>query len=406
MNKTEDTRNPLSRKLTREELQFLPAALEIIETPPSPIGRALIWLLISLFVITLVWATVGKIDEVAVASGKVVPSGYTKMVQAEDKGVVSRICVENGSRVQKDDLLVELDTIMTGADLARLTKERDHYRLTTRRLTAEIKGVSFDLTGLEDCDPLEQERQTRLYNDRVTDYKARLYVTKKGIAQAQENLKQSKIQKEKLTMQVKMAKEREEKTRLVAEEGGISNFSWQEYLERYLSLKQDLNAQESEILRCKQVMEQSQAELKRIADEYNKELSSQIVDFSHNLRLTEEELKKAKEKHRLTQIRSPIDGMVQQLEIHTTGAIVTPAQPLMLVVPEGGKLQFEVWAINRDIGFIYDKQEAEIKVETFNFQKYGTLDALVDTVATEAVEDPQRGLIYRVLYLPKKIISW
>jgi hemolysin D len=116
----------------------------------------------------------------------------------------------------------------------------------------------------------------------------------------------------------------------------------------------------------------------------------------------EEELKKAEEKHRLTQIRSPIDGIVQQLEIHTTGAILTPAQPLMLVVPEGGKLQFEVWALNRDIGFIHNTQEAEIKVETFNFQKYGTLDAIVDTVATEAVEDQQRGLIYRVLLSSEK----
>ena len=74
-----------TQKLTREELQFLPAALEIVETPPSPTGRALILLLIALFVIALAWSIVGRIDEVAVAAGKVVPSGYTKIVQAEVK---------------------------------------------------------------------------------------------------------------------------------------------------------------------------------------------------------------------------------------------------------------------------------------------------------------------------------
>jgi hemolysin D len=390
------------RVLTKEELQFLPAALEIIETPPSPVGRALIWLLISLFVIALTWSIVGRIDEVAVATGKVVPSGYTKIVQAEDKGIVSKIYVENGSRVKEGDLLIELDTVMTGADLARLTKERDHYRLTLRRLAAESDDSSFDLTGLEDCDPLELEKQRRLYENRMEDYASRLRVAEKSIAQAEENAKQSQIQREKLTMQVKIAREREQRTRIVAKKGGISNFTWQEYLEKYLSLKEDLNVQESEILRCEQILAQSQAELRSIKDEQNKDLSSQIVDASHNLRLVEEELKKAEEKYRLTQIRAPIDGIVQQLEIHTTGAIVTPAQPLMLVVPEGGKLQFEVWAINRDIGFIHNDQESEIKVETFNFQKYGTLDAVVDTVATEAVEDEQRGLIYRVLLSSEK----
>ena len=129
--KKQDKELPRGRALTKEELQFLPAALEIIETPPSPVGRALIWLLISLFVIALTWATVGKIDEVAVAAGKVVPSGYTKTVQAEDKGIVSKISVRNGSHVKQGDLLIELDTLMSGADVARLKKERSHYRLNS-----------------------------------------------------------------------------------------------------------------------------------------------------------------------------------------------------------------------------------------------------------------------------------
>jgi len=127
------------------------------------------------------------------------------------------------------------------------------------------------------------------------------------------------------------------------------------------------------------------------------DISTQVVDSARNLRVIEEELVKAEERHRLTQIRSPIDGTVQQLEIHTIGAVVTPAQPLMQIVPEGVGLEFEVWAINRDIGFIYEGQEAEIKVETFSFQRYGTLPAVVTMVATEAVEDPMQGLIYRVM---------
>jgi hemolysin D len=214
----------------------------------------------------------------------------------------------------------------------------------------------------------------------MEDYENRLQVAKKSAAQAEENVKQAKLQRSKLATQVKMAKEREEKVRLVSEKGGVSGFTWQEYLEKYLSLKQDLSMQESEIVRCTQALEQARVELRRVMDEWKKELSAQTVEASHSLRLTEEELKKAEEKHRLT-----------------TGAVVTPAQPLMLVVPDEESLQFEVWAINRDIGFIHDGQDAEIKVETFNFQKYGTLDAKVETVATEAVEDQQRGLIYRIL---------
>jgi len=392
------------RKLTKEELQFLPAALEIIETPPSPVGRSLIWLLISLFVIALTWAVLGKTDEVAVAMGKVVPSGYTKIVQAEDRGIVSKIHVENGSKVRQGDLLIELDTVITESDVSRLTNERDFYRLTLMRLAAEKEGTPFvtgELTS-QKFDSIEIERQIRLYSSRMEDYSSRLRVGEKGVEQAKEQLRQAQIQRNKLAVQVRMAKEREEKTRYVAEQGGISHFTWQEYHERHQSLRQDLNMQESEILRSRRALEQAEAEVRRVSDERMKDISSQIVDAARNLRVIEEELKKAEEKHRLTQIRSPIDGSVQQLEVHTIGAVVTPAQPLMQVVPDGEGVQFEVWAINRDIGFIYETQDAEIKVETFNFQKFGTLKARVDTVATEAVDDPHRGLIYRVLLSSEK----
>ena len=391
-----------SQQLTREELEFLPAALEIIETPPSPVGRALVWILISLFVIALIWSIMGKIDEVAVATGKVVPSGYTKVIQAEDKGVIASIRVQNGSHVKAGDLLIELDTTITEADVARLKKEQSHYSLSLRRLQAELSNQSFDITGLEWCDSQDIADQETLYKRRITDYNSRLAVTEKSIRQGVEALKQANTAKDKLKIQIEMAKEREERTRFVAEKGGISKFTWQEYLEKYLSLQQDLIIQESEILRSKEAVLQAKSELQRIQDEREKELSEQIVDAAHNQRIAEEELKKAKERYRLTQIRSPIAGTVQQLVIHTTGGVVTEAQQLMQIVPEQDTLFFEVWVINKDIGFIHENQQAEIKVETFNFQKYGTLDAAVNMVATEAIEDEQRGLIYRVLLTAEK----
>ena len=127
----------------RSELEFLPAALEIVETPPSPIGRALQWIVISFFLVALTWSIFGKVDEVAVAPGKVIPSGYTKVVQAEDRGIVRKLNVENGSVVRKDDILIELDTIMIDADIARFTKERDFYILDLARLNAERDGQTF-----------------------------------------------------------------------------------------------------------------------------------------------------------------------------------------------------------------------------------------------------------------------
>src|SRR6266566_3090965 len=105
----------------REELAFLPAALEIVETPPSPIGRAIAAAIILLFCVALIWAWWGTIDIIASASGKIVPSGRTKVIQPFETGVVRSIRVEDGQAVKAGDVLIELDPTVNAA-------ERDHLR--------------------------------------------------------------------------------------------------------------------------------------------------------------------------------------------------------------------------------------------------------------------------------------
>ena len=123
-------------KLQREEIEFLPAALEVVETPPSPTGRAVLWTLFVLLAVIFIWVMVGHVDEIAVANGKIIPNGEVKVVQAEDKGVIKSIHVTEGQLVKKGDLLVELDTTMTEADVNNVRHQVAYYRLDIERLLA------------------------------------------------------------------------------------------------------------------------------------------------------------------------------------------------------------------------------------------------------------------------------
>jgi hemolysin D len=192
-----------------------------------------------------------------------------------------------------------------------------------------------------------------------------------------------------------IAADQRKRTEELAEDGTVSLFEHQNYLQKEIEIKQDLLAQGAEVERNRRAVTEAEMEARRAESEWQSEISSRIVDDRKQLQSVEEELIKAEERNRLSRILAPIDGTVQRLEVHTLGAILTPAQPLMLIVPEGEKIEFEVWLENRDIGFVYAGQGAEIKVETFGFQKYGTLYAVVKSVATEAKEDEKRGLIYQ-----------
>lgn len=96
----------------------------------------------------------------------------------------------------------------------------------------------------------------------------------------------------------------------------------------------------------------------------------------------------------MPRLAAPVDGIVQQLAIHTIGGVVTPAQPLMVIVPESQKLEIEAMVLNKDIGFVSANQPAEIKLEAFPFTKYGIIDGTVSQVSSDAIQDEKQGLVY------------
>lgn len=386
-----------SEKLSKDELEFLPGALEVAQTPPSPVGLATAWLIISLFSIAVLWACIGHVDEVAVAQGKVIPSGYTKTIQAFDTGVVKSIHVKDGDKVQAGDVLIELDTTFTAADLARQTKEQSYYQLEIQRLTAEQAGTPFVPDPELGAHPLDILVQQQLYQSRMAEYQAKLTAAQQGVNQAREAVESAKATKEKYAAQLDIVSGKANTVKTLVDVGVVGEFQYLDLQQQRIGLQQDLAAQVSETAKANYALLQSMESLNNIIGEQQRDIMSKLVDDRHQLQAIEEDLRKAKEKNRLSTILAPISGTVHQLAIHTVGGVVTPAETIMLIVPEGAQMEIEAWVANKDIGFLYEGQDAEIKVETFNFQKYGTLNAKLVEISSDAVEDKDKGLVYRAL---------
>ena len=380
----------------KDDYEFLPVALEVIETPPSPLGRVLLWVLITMILIALIWAILGKVDEVAVTEGKVIPSGYTKIIQAEDKGIVKAILVHNGQAVKKGDILIELDALINAADLASLKHEADFQSLQLMRFLAERDGKPF--TSKEgEYNAEEVENQRLLYETRTREHNAQIIAYEQGTLQLQASLRHTAVLISKAKQQLVIVNDQSKRVKQLLDKDLISLFEAQRYQQENINYKQDLSALKEEETRIRYQIAENKSRLEQYRGEWMREIASGIVESRRQLSQVNEELKKAQERVRLSTISSPIDGTVEQMAIHTVGAILTPAQPLMWVVPKSNILEIEAWASNRDIGYIRQGQSAEIKVETFNFQKFGTMPGIVKSVATEATEDERKGLIYKII---------
>ena len=380
-----------------EDKEFLPPAVEVLETPPSPAGRMLVWAVVGLFILAVLWAFIGEIDEVVVARGKVIPIGYTKVLQAEDKGIVKRILVQEGQKVKRGELLMELDRTMSESDLNALKKEIAYYDTNIRRILAELEDKPFVAGEGSQTDSRDFIQQMSLYRSRQSEKRAKLEFYDAQIRQKEDSVRVAESSLVKYQELLKIAREREANLKEIVKQGAISRYTYLEYQGKRIELEQNVSMNRSELSAAQAEVSAARQEKAQYQAEWNRQLQEELINSRKQFNTLKESERKAELKNKLIEIKSPVDGAVHKLDIHTVGAVVREAQGLMEVVPDGTPMEIEAWMENQDVGFVTPGMPVEVKVDAFNFQKFGTLKGKVREISPDAIEDKERGQLYRVM---------
>jgi hemolysin D len=376
----------------QDEREFLPAALEVVETPASPTVRLSALLIITFFIVAVSWAFLGRVDVEATAEGRVLPAGDVKTIQPLDSGTVRAIDVQDGDHVRRGQLLISLDPTQTGADSDRVFRDLLQARLDVARLSALEAGFRSGGVG-------RFARPADAPADRVAEAEAAMHAQADQQAAKLSELTQQIAEKAAEEAEVAAQAQKIQATLPILEEKDRIN---RELVTRgYGTTMAALDAQQA-LAEARHDLSISdrraeQARAARAALERQREgaKSTYEADILGDLRKAQEqqteltaELVKAKDKSAQTEIRSPIDGVVEQLAVHTPHGVVMPAQRLMIVVPDSSDLTVEARLANRDVGFVHAGQTVKVKVETFNFTRYGLLQGRVTDVSRDVV-DPQ-----------------
>ena len=371
-----------------EELAFLPAALEIVETPPSPIGRTIGATLILLFCAALVWAWWGTIDIVASATGKIVPSSRSKIIQPFETGVVRSIRVQDGQAVKAGDVLIELDPTVNAAERDHLQDDLLAEQLNMARLRAALgEGdnpvADFKPPAAADSALINTQRQLLL--NQVTEHRAKIAALARQ--QAQKEAEQATITAtiHKLETLIPVIQPRVDMRKALLEQQLVSKVIYLETLQMLVEQQEELSVQKSHLDEAKAAVAAIRETRGQAEAEYRHTLSDELAKAEQKANGLTQDLIKAEQRTRLQLLTAPVDGVVQQLAIHTVGGVVTPAQALLVVVPSDSRLEIEAMVSNRDIGFVHSGQEAEIKIDTFNFTRYGLLHGRVLSVSQDAI---------------------
>jgi hemolysin D len=387
---------PTPRAVARRgsEREFLPAALEIVETPASPAGRAIAAAIILFFVLALAWAWVGRIDIVATASGKIVPSGRTKVVQPFETGVVRAIHVRDGQVVAAGEVLIELDATINAAERDRFAAELVVVQLEMARLRAALAPGADPLAAFvppEGANPRQVELQRSLLRNQLEEYRSKLAGIDQQMAQNEANRAAVAATVDKLAAALPLLRQRAEARKYLAEKEVGSRL-------QYLEVQQDLVEHEKELIVQQSRLNEAKAALAGLVEqrlhagaEFRRTNFGDLAQAEQKAGSLQQEVVNARQHAELQVLTAPVAGTVQQLAVHTVGGVVTPAQALMVVVPGDSRLEIEAMVPNRDIGFVRVGQRAEIKIDTFNFTRYGLLQGEVLTVSQDAIARDRAG---------------
>jgi len=369
---------------------FAPPLLRIRDKPAPPLAGWVLRLLVVMLVCLFAWAALGRLDIVAVADGKLVPSSYLKIVQPAEQGIVKEILVKEGQAVRAGEVLIRMDSVLAGADAKAVRADHDNKRLALRRIDAQLSGKPF---VREKADPPSLALQVEAQHAaNVRAYENALGQEQSLLEKARQDLAAAHATRAKLEQVLPHYVEQEKAFEKLAQDGFAGRIMYADKRRERIEKEQDLRTQEFVIGSNRALIAQSEKKIAQISADYRRQLQTERVEAAAQLEKLAQELAKISHRNELLELRAPQAGIVKDLATHTAGTVAAPGTILMTIVPEGDRLVAEVWVSNQDVGFVRAGQPARLKLAAFQFQKYGMVDGTVAHVNADASEAPSPNL--------------
>lgn len=387
---------------------------------------------------TIAWAHFSKVDEVATAPGELIASTQVRPVTSIGNGSITAVRVKEGQRVVKDQVLVERDPEFQKLDVTRLAQSAKLIQQDLRRLDAERTGNKTSGNPIQDellasrlrdfeakqaAAEAEANKQAALIEQskvRLARLQENFANAQTSFTNAQTNLANARQLREKVDQNVALAKQREQSMRTLIGNGAVPRLDYLEAQDRLnrataettrasdeitnnqnkiteaqdkvTSLQKDIAGQVQEIRQAQAAFSSAKNQAQRLASERQSEILTLINKRREEYTDISGKLEQARKQTEYETIKSPVAGTVYKVK--ATKGPVQSGEELLSILPDGEELMLEVKVLNRDIGFIRQGMKTKVKMATFPFQEFGTIEGEVAKVSPNAIVDKELGLVF------------
>lgn len=387
-----DTRPRLSH-----ERAFLPANLELVETPVHPLPRWSMRIIMILALVVLLISVLGRLDIVAVAKGKLLPDNRVKVIQPAITGVVRRILVRDGQRVTAGQLLLELDPTQATADADKARSSRIDAALAVSRaqalLAAQSQRRAPTVAAVAGASEDQQGGAQRFAEGLYREYRDKLTSAQAELLKREAELETTRVEIAKLAATAPLARQQANQYRALLADKYVAHTDYLDKERAALELEHELAAQRSHARELLEGIGEQRADIASATSQFRSTQLGDLDKATQQLQQSRNDETKTVTRQKLMSLTTPVAGTVQQLQVHTLGGVVTTAQTLMEIVPDD-TVEVEANIENKDIGFVKAGQSAIVKINTFPYTRYGYLTGKVVAVSNDAVQDKKLGLAF------------
>ncbi|WP_119420828.1 HlyD family type I secretion periplasmic adaptor subunit [Desertibaculum subflavum] len=358
---------------------------DLLAEHPSPRWGPIVWASIALIVAGIGWAAVTELDEVASASGEVVPQGKVKVVQHYEGGMIAELYVQEGSVVAEGEPLLQLDLSASGANREELQVRLDALLIARARLLAEANGSPVEFPpepARRRPDLVAAEQQN--YRARTEQQTSAVEALKALVRQRELEIRQLRERQRTIGGDLRLARERMRMSSELVEKSLTSKLDHLAVQREYEMLEGEVAGLAIQVPRAQAALEETQLRLKEQEARFRRDALEELAKNEPQMDRIREQLVISTDQVRRTKVLSPTDGVVKDLRYTTIGGVVRPGEPIMQVVPTQATLVVEARLMPADRGYVRVGQPAQVKVTAYDFYRYGALEGRVTGIAADS----------------------
>ncbi len=386
-------------KATDDKDSFKPHLVEIEDRPVSPLGRMILWTILIFMALAGLWLFFGKTDVVISSRAKIIPIGDVKVLQPLATGSVKKIFIKTGDLIKKGDPLIEIDPTVEETNIEAKKSTLSLLELEAAKIKSLIDNTPFVLP--KNIEPNFASMIQGMYEterDSIIEQKKQI---DQQIKQINEQITATQITKDRMSELYRLGIQEQNRLKKVLDL--IAKDEYHQLEKQNMSYKNEGVRLTHEILKLQEQLQEIKMKKVLIDQDFQNRFYASLAQKKKEILAYRSEIEMIEFRMKKQVIVSPVDGIVAQLAINTVGAVVTPAEKLITIVPKDVPIQLKATVANKDIGFVRVGMDVAIKIDTFNFQRFGLIDGKVTKVAADAIEDKKLGLVYEVFIEPQQV---